>query len=395
MRRSLYIQILVTTILVIFLNGCFSGNKRHPLLPQILKAEDHFLRMETSSALEILKPMEKTDLQSLPDKYFDLRFKTHLRALQFKESLDVVLLWEKQRGTKFIDKRRHVLISYLRNRATRPNQQIQFEAITALGNLNDKKMMGVLQENFPKSSGVVKLSIAYTMAKFGDWDRAVSYLIKRSEFAKSKERFLATLKLIELDDSRLKKKYLKLLDDSDDNIRVLGLNIVAEKEIYEGIDRIKYLNKNAVNLSMKILTAQSLMRLGVNNAEKDLESALEIPALKSTVELLLAQAGRTDMIDQLKAKYSELNDESKSALFNVLIKFGHEDFVLERSRSSLKNIVGEVFDQKISLESLGKLGTFNDFEIIKPFLNSPFEQVQVSAVLSMIKLLDRHKSDFS
>ena len=142
MRRSLYIQILVTTILVIFLNGCFSGNKRHPLLPQILKAEDHFLRMETSSALEILKPMEKTDLQSLPDKYFDLRFKTHLRALQFKESLDVVLLWEKQRGTKFIDKRRHVLISYLRNRATRPNQQIQFEAITALGNLNDKKMMG-------------------------------------------------------------------------------------------------------------------------------------------------------------------------------------------------------------------------------------------------------------
>ena len=395
MRRSLYIQILVTTILVIFLNGCFSGNKRHPLLPQILKAEDHFLRMETSAALEILKPMEKTDLQSLPDKYFDLRFNTHLRALQFKESLDVVLLWEKQRETKFIDKRRHVLISYLRNRATRPNQQIQFEAITALGDLNDKKMMGVLQENFPKSSGVVKLSIAYTMAKFGDWDRAVSYLVKRSEFATSKERFLATLKLIELNDSRLNEKYLKLLDDSDEGIRVLGLNIVAEKEIYEGIDRIKYLNKNAASLSMKILTAQSLMRLGVDKAEKDLESALEIPALKSTVELLLAQAGRTDMIDQLKSKYSELNDESKSALFNVLIKFGHENFVLERSRSSLKTIVGEVFDQKISLESLGQLGTFNDFEIIKPFLNSPFEQVQVSAVLSMIKLLDRHKSDFS
>mgnify|MGYP001304892683 FL=1 len=118
MKRFLNIQILVTTVSIIFFSGCLSDSKRHPLLPQILKAEDHFLRMETSTALEILKPMEKTDLQSLPDKYFDLRFKTHLRAFQFKESLDVVLLWEKQRKTKFIDKRRHVLISYLRNRAT-------------------------------------------------------------------------------------------------------------------------------------------------------------------------------------------------------------------------------------------------------------------------------------
>ena len=392
MKRFLNIQILITVISVILFSGCFSGNKRHPLLPQILKAEDHFLRMETSAALEILRPMEKTELQGLPDKYFDLRFKTHLRAFQFKESLDVVLLWEKQRETKFIDKRRHVLISYLRNRATKPNQQVQFESIKALGDLGDKKMKAALQEIFPESTGIVKLAIAYAMAKFGDWDRAVSYLKKRSEFATSKERFLATLKLIELNDSRLNKKYLKLLEDSEQSIRVLGLNIVAEKKIYEGIDRIKFLNKNAANTSMKILTAQALMRLGVEESVKDLESAREIPALRSTVELLLAQAGRKGVIEQLKSKYLELDDESKSALFKVLIKSGEENFVLQKSRASLENIVGEVFDQKISLDALGELGTLKDFELIKPFLGSPFEQVQVSAATSMIKLLERHKT---
>tara|TARA_Y100000589_G_scaffold199291_1_gene188138 strand:+ start:439 stop:1626 length:1188 start_codon:yes stop_codon:yes gene_type:complete len=394
MRHSLYFQIFLFTISIFFLGGCLSGSKRHPLLPQILKAEDHFLRMETSTALEILKPMEQTDLESLPDKYFDLRVKTHLRALQFREALDVVLMWEEQRKTKFIDKRRHVLLSFLRNRATRSNQQIQFEAIKALGDLGDKKMMGVLQEIFPKSGDVVKLAIAYTMAKFGDWDRAVSYLIKRSEFATARERFLASLKLIELSDLRLKDKYLKLLNDSEDGIRVLGLNIVAEKQIFEGLDRIKYLNKNSTSLSMKILTAQALMRLGVRKAEQDLEAALTNPALKMTVELLLAQAGRIDMIDQLKSKISELSDESKSALYKVLMNSGQENFVLTQSRSSLKNLVGEVFDQKISLESLGDLGTVDDFEIVRPFLGSPFEQVQVSAVWSMIRILDRHQSEF-
>ena len=312
-----------------------------------------------------------------------------------KESLDVVLLWEKQRETKFIDKRRHVLISYLRNRATRPNQKIQFESIKALGDLEDNKMKLALQEIFPESDGIVKLAIAYSMAKLGDWDRAVSYLIKRSEFATSKERFLATLQLIELNDSRLKQKYLKLLEDSEEGIRVLGLNVVADRKIYESVDRIKYLNKNAASLSMRILTAQALIRLGINTSEKDLESALEIPALRSTVKLLLAKAGRSDVIDQLKSKYVELSDESKSALFEVLIKAGDENFVLEKSRASLRNIVGEVFDQKISLDALGDLGSLEDFEIIKPFLGSPFEQVQVSAVMSMIKLLDRYKANFS
>ena len=81
------------------------------------------------------------------------------------------------------------MCSYLRNRATRPNQQIQFESIKALGDLGDKKMKAALQEIFPASNGIVKLAIAYAMAKFGDWDRAVSYLKKRSEFATSKERF--------------------------------------------------------------------------------------------------------------------------------------------------------------------------------------------------------------
>lgn len=395
MKRILNIQVLIAAVSVIFFSGCFLSSQRHPLLPQILKAEDHFLRMETSAALKILKPMEKTELQSLPDKYFDLRFKTHLRALQFKESLDVVLLWEKQRETKFIDKRRHVLISYLRNRATRPNQKIQFESIKALGDLEDNKMKLALQEIFPESDGIVKLAIAYSMAKLGDWDRAVSYLIKRSEFATSKERFLATLQLIELNDSRLKQKYLKLLEDSEEGIRVLGLNVVADRKIYESVDRIKYLNKNAASLSMRILTAQALIRLGINTSEKDLESALEIPALRSTVKLLLAKAGRSDVIDQLKSKYLELSDESKSALFEVLIKAGDESFVLEKSRTSLRNIVGEVFDQKISLDALGDLGSLEDFEIIKPFLGSPFEQVQVSAVISMIKLLDRYKADLS
>ena len=233
------------------------------------------------------------------------------------------------------------------------------------------------------------------MAKLGDWDRAVSYLIKRSEFATSKERFLATLQLIELNDSRLKQKYLKLLEDSEEGIRVLGLNVVADRKIYESVDRIKYLNKNAASLSMRILTAQALIRLGINTSEKDLESALEIPALRSTVKLLLAKAGRSDVIDQLKSKYLELSDESKSALFEVLIKAGDESFVLEKSRASLRNIVGEVFDQKISLDALGDLGSLEDFEIIKPFLGSPFEQVQVSAVISMIKLLDRYKADLS
>ena len=82
-----------------------------------------------------------------------------------------------------------MLISYLRNRATRPNQKIQFESIKALGDLEDNKMKLALQEIFPESDGIVKLAIAYSMAKLGDWDRAVSYLIKRSEFATSKERF--------------------------------------------------------------------------------------------------------------------------------------------------------------------------------------------------------------
>ena len=138
-----------------------------------------------------------------------------------------------------------------------------------------------------------------------------------------------------------------------------------------------------------------MIRLGINTSEKDLESALEIPALRSTVKLLLAKAGRSDVIDQLKSKYVELSDESKSALFEVLIKAGDENFVLEKSRASLRNIVGEVFDQKISLDALGDLGSLEDFEIIKPFLGSPFEQVQVSAVMSMIKLLDRYKANFS
>ena len=146
---------------------------------------------------------------------------------------------------------------------------------------------------------------------------------------------------------------------------------------------------------MKILTAQALMRLGVRKAEEDLEAALTNPALKMTVELLLAQAGRIDMIDQLKSKISDLSDESKSALYKVLMQSGQENFVLKQSRSSLKNFVGEVFDQKIRLESLGDLGTVDDFELVRPFLGSPFEQVQVSAVWSMIKILDRHKSAFS
>ena len=60
-----------------------------------------------------------------------------------------------------------------------------------------------------------------------------------------------------------------------------------------------------------------------------MESALEIPALRSTVKLLLGKAGRSDVIDQLKSKYVELSDESKSALFEVLIKAGDENFVLE------------------------------------------------------------------
>ena len=394
MRLSLYFQAFLLSLSILFLSGCFSDSKRHPLMPQILKAEDHFLRMETSTALDILKPMEKTDLESLPDKYFDLRVKTHLRALQFKDALDIVITWEKQRKTKLIDKRRHVLLSFLRNRATRPNHQIQFEAVTALGDLGDKKMMGALQDIFPKSSNVVKLAIAFTMAKFGDWDRAVSYLIQRSKFATSRERFLASLKLIELDDLRLKDQYLKLLNDSEDGIRVLGMNIIAKNKIFEGVDRIKYLNNNSANLSMRLLTAQALMRLGVRDAEGELEKALNNPALKDSVELLLAQAGRVDMIEKLKSKISTLSDESKSAFYQVLVESGQENFVIEQSRNSLKSFMGEVFDQKISLESLGDFGTVDDFKVLRPFLGSPFEQVQISAVRSMIKLLDRHRSEF-
>lgn len=370
------------------ITGCFKSGGNHALLPEILRAEDHYARMEPSRALEILLPMFETAPEGLPEKYFEVRTKSHLRALQFKQALDSVLIWEKQVGKTFPDKRRHVLISFIRNRATIPNPQVQVEAVKALGSLKDKKMKQFLQEMFPQSDALVKLSIAYAMVYFGDFERATKYLTERSQYGSRSERFLASIYLIELRDLRLKEFYLKLLDDSEDAIRALGLNIIGELKILEGREIVRRMHENSVNWSMKILTSQALYRLGDTQAEGELIKASKIPDLSKSVQLLLAQIGRKDSLNQLKSKYSDLSDEEKSALLKLLSKRGETEFVLNRCRENLKSLLGEIFDQKMYLELIGDLGGMEDFDLLKPFLASPFEQVKVSGVLAMIKLLD-------
>ena len=374
------------------ITGCFKSSGSHALLPEILRAEDHYARMEPSRALEILVPMLKAEPDGLPDKYFEVRIKSHLRALQFKQALDSVLLWEKQVGKTFPDKRRHVLISFIRNRATIPNPQVQVEAVKALGSLKDKKMKQYLQEMFPQSDALVKLSIAHAMTSLDDFDRAIKYLTERSQYGSRNERFLASLYLIELRDLRLKDFYLKLLDDSENAIRALGLNIVGEMKILEGRDKIRGMRDNSVSWSMKILTSQALYRLGDRQAEAELIEALKIPDLAKSVQLLLAQIGRKASLNQLKSKYSDLSDEEKSALLKLLSEQGETDFVLDRCRENLKSLLGEIFGQKMYLELLGDFGGIEDFDLLIPFLASPFEQVRVSGVLSMIKILDRQDS---
>lgn len=375
--------------------GCFRSGNDHPLMPEILRAEDHYSRMEPSKALEILKPMLNTDPQSLPYKYYDVRINSHLRALEFKQAFDMVVLWEERQGKKLLEKRRHVLISFIRNRATIPNPEVQVEAVKALGALRDKKMKRFIQEMFPESNSLVKLSISYSMALLGDFQRATSYLIERSQYGARNERFLASLYLIELDDLRLKDAYLKLLDDAEDAIRVLGFNVIGEKKIIEARERIQSIKKNTASWSIKILAAQALYRLGVTSEIKDLEEALNVPALQSTAQLLLAQIGQDEAIDQLKNGYSGLSEEAKSALCKLLIKRGHKDFVLQKSREGLRSLIGEVFEQKLNLELLGDLGSEEDFDILIPFMASPFEQVRVTCIWSMLKLLDRQILDNS
>jgi|GEM_PF-1012326 len=372
---------------VLLFSGCFSEQKEKPN-QSLLKVQEHYLNMRVKEAQATLEELSKQE--NLPEQYFDLGVKVSMRGFQFEKALEYLKAWEKSSSREMIQKRREIYLAYLRYQLDHPNLNIRFEAIKAVGELGDKKSAQLLMDAFPVAPLPAKLTICYAMTLLGDGERALPYLQDRSQYGKRSNRALAALLLTELEDESLLDSYLRLLDDSEDAIRVMAIRVLGKFQSQKARNYLRSLYDLTSSPQLRLLLASSLYQMGDTEVRSFLEKSLNSRSRARSTKILFYQMGEKRWLEELLKAEKEFSSEERFALFSAMIENSENEKVLARSRELSASIMGELFDTRIALDFLGSHGKKEDLSVIEGQFASPFTQVKVGVAKAMIDLIDRH-----
>jgi HEAT repeat protein len=352
---------------------------------QLSRAEDHFLKIEPKPALEILEKLSGSP--NLPQRYFDLKTRVHLRAFQFNKALKTAFDWEKSSGRLQKARVKHILISFLRHGVELKNRAVRLEAVKSLGELNDLHSKDLVMSLFPPGSRAMRITVCYAMALLGDEKRALPYLRNTSRHGPLKERFLSAIYLSQLKRQNLVADYQKLLQDPDDTIRAVAIKVLGELNVKEASEKIMELYLHSSSMALRLIAAQSLVRLGQASYRQFLDENTIKGKHQTVAKLLLMELGERKFTEEIKSRISTLGVEEKYSAVKTLLETGDEETVAKDLRATLSNLMGDVFQKKMALELLANLKDENDLKLMATQFSSPFQEVQVIAAKAMLTIL--------
>ncbi len=374
---------LVSLFALMLYGCCQKAGSRYGA--ELTKAEDYFLKIEPKPALEILEKLVGSP--GLPSRYYDLKTRVHLRAFQFSKALKTSFEWEKATGELQKERVKHILISFLRHGIELKNRTVRLEAVKSLGELKDMHSRDMIMSLFPPGSRAMRITVCYAMILLGDEKRALPYLRNTSRHGPLKERFLSAIYLTQLKRRDLVSDYLKLLQDPDDTIRTVAIKVLGELEIKEASERIMELYLHSSSTPLRLLAAQSLVRLGEASYKPFLLKQTQKGKHQATAKLLLMELGERKFAKEMKSKIADLAVEEKYSVAQYLLKDGDQEIVTKDLRAILGNLMGDVFQKKMALELLAELKNESDLKLMATQFSSPFQEVQVIAAKAMLTVL--------